>query len=158
MRVAANVQSHTGNVRQKNEDSFLSDPELGLFIVCDGVGGHAAGNVASQTAAQYIHKVIKENKAVIERYQKERTKENRSLLTFLVEKSIQAASKQISLMSDMDPAKRGMATTTEVFLIVEDHAILGHVGDSRIYMLRGGKTYALTEDHRVSAEMVLNGI
>ena len=158
MKVSANAFSHTGLVRQKNEDSFLADPQLGLFIVCDGVGGHAAGKTASETATQVIHKHIKENQATIQKYLKDKTKDNRAALSSLVERAIHTASKAIFSAAEADPSKRGMATTAEVFLLAGDHAILGHVGDSRIYLLRQGKNYHLTEDHSVSAEMVRNGI
>lgn len=150
--VAASVQTDTGCVREINEDSgrFVrpSDEaalkERGvLLVVADGMGGHSAGEVASGMAAELIPRLYFESDG-----------EPRDALRGAVEE----ANRQIHAASLADESKRGMGTTCTTLVLMDGQAYVAHVGDSRLYMLRDGKVYLLTEDHSAVMEMVKLGL
>lgn len=158
MKITSAGLSHKGLVRQENEDTIALEPHAGLFIVCDGMGGHAAGKHASSRAAEVIRQTLMSGQTTIAEYRKVKTPKTRSAVSALVEQAVQSAGKVLFTEGDKNPALKGMGTTAEVLLFVDDYAILGHVGDSRIYQIRDGKPMLLTEDHSVVAEMVRQGI
>ena len=158
MKITYCAETHQGNVRNHNEDSMLVDAELGLYMVCDGVGGRAGGKTASETATLQIQKFIKERKNILDQYKAKPSPQTRLAILNLLDQAINQASQTIFTMGEADPTKKGMATTAEVCVVVGDYAFLGHVGDSRIYLLRSGKMNLLTEDHSVVAEMVRKGL
>ncbi len=158
MKFVINSGTNRGLVRKSNEDFQLSDPFLGLVVVCDGVGGHASGEFASQMTGTRIHRYLQDHAGQVRVLQRENSKQARIALCRLVEAAIQAASLEVFRRSEVEPAHHGMATTVEVLLLSESHAILGHVGDSRTYLLRRGKSHCLTEDHTVAAEMLRSGL
>ncbi|MEN9722386.1 MAG: hypothetical protein RJB38_372 [Pseudomonadota bacterium] len=157
MKISANALSHQGLVRKNNEDFQITDVDLGIFIVCDGVGGHASGQVASALAARTIHETLSKNRPAIERARANPSRQTREELTLLLEKAVLAASSAVYQKSLAEPEHRGMATTAEILLLAGSYAILGHVGDSRAYLLRRGAVTCLTNDHTVASEMVRNG-
>lgn len=150
--VAASVQTDTGCVREINEDSgrFVrpSDErqlkEKGvLLVVADGMGGHSAGEVASGMAAEFVPHLYFDSDA-----------EPHAALRGAVEE----ANRRIHAASLEDESKRGMGTTCTTLVLLDGQAFAAHVGDSRLYMLRGGKVYLLTEDHSAVMEMVKLGL
>lgn len=147
-----------GLKRSHNDDYYLMDEELGLFIVCDGVGGHAAGDVASETCARTVREVVNKNRAVIDRYKSEPTKANRAKVGELLMNALQEANRRILEQASRDASKHGMSTTAEVVLYLGDFGIIAHVGDSRTYLVRNGACFQLTEDHKVSTEMQKQGL
>jgi len=138
MRYAA--LSDVGKVRERNEDFYHADGRL--FIVADGMGGHQAGDVASSAAVEEFLRCEKESRGV------DPLRRLRGCL--------QAANRVILKMAEKDPGLRGMGTTFTV-LLLEDGAYLGHVGDSRAYVLRGGTLNPLTRDHSLVEKMVREG-
>lgn len=136
-----------GRKRSHNEDAFLRDDELGLYIVADGMGGYAAGEVASSEAVEAVYGMIKRNKNLIEKFIYDPTQENAYHIQRLVESSIQSATYFIFGMAEVMPEKHGMGTTMSVLLIAGDHGFIGQVGDSRIYKIKGDNAFQLTEDH-----------
>ena len=157
IKVLGHGLSDPGLKRTSNEDAFLVDQELGLYLVCDGVSGHAAGDVASKMTIQLVHQHIKKNRAVIEAHSKEDTAVARESTVKLIEDAINLACGQVFKLSRQDESKRGMATTVTLFLRTGRHAMIAHVGDSRIYLARGEKSYQLTEDHSLLAEELRRG-
>ena len=147
----------TGKKRESNDDSLLVDQNLGLFIACDGVSGQAAGGTASQLAARFVKQVISENRAIVDRAIKDPSASNRAAAVKLMEQAIEFAGKEIFLAANADTTKKGMSTTIEIFLNLGSYAILGHVGDSRIYLMRKGNIHQLTEDHSVISELMKSG-
>lgn len=147
-----------GSVRKSNEDFYLIDEDLSLFIVCDGVGGSLCGEVASEVSARTIREGVQKHRAVIERYSQEKSKAHRDAVAQMLQAAVQAANAKIWAVSESDERKRGMCTTTDVLLLAGDHAFLAHVGDSRIYLLRDGKVHQLTSDHKVAEEMQKQGL
>ena len=148
--------SDTGRQREHNEDSFLIDHQLGLFVVCDGMGGHAAGEVASALAVKTFHDNIKREAWMLEGYAAKRGTEQvtRKQIITLLENAINQASSIVHIEAQKDPNKRGMGTTLVAVLMVARQAFVVWVGDSRIYLLRDSVLEQLTEDHSVFNELL----
>ncbi|HEU5073175.1 MAG TPA: cyclic nucleotide-binding domain-containing protein [Polyangiaceae bacterium] len=146
-----------GKKRDHNEDNFLVDKKLGLFVVCDGMGGHAAGEVASAIAVRTFHEEIKKGRDLIDDYAARKTgseKVNARDIQHMLEFAINRASSRVHAEAERDTGKRGMGTTLVALLIVGNQAFLTYVGDSRIYMLRDGMLQQMTEDHTVYNELI----
>ncbi|MDX2051736.1 MAG: Stp1/IreP family PP2C-type Ser/Thr phosphatase [Polyangiaceae bacterium] len=146
-----------GKVREHNEDNYLVDKKLGLFIVCDGMGGHAAGEVASAIAVRTFHEEVKREVELIEDFLAEKKGgarvSKRDLLNML-EFAVNRASGKVHSEAQRDAKKRGMGTTLVAILIVGSQAFIIYVGDSRLYQLREGQLQQLTEDHNVYNELI----
>jgi protein phosphatase len=140
VRLNVGSRSDVGKVRQANEDSFVVQEPL--FAVADGMGGHLAGDVASQTAVG----VITERAGTA-------TLDDPQTLSSL----LRAANRAIFEKSRSDPTLRGMGTTCTLVMIADGHAEIAHVGDSRAYLLRAGELTQLTEDHTLVSRMVKEG-
>ncbi len=146
-----------GKKREVNEDNFLVDKKLSLFVVADGMGGHASGEVASHLAVNELRNSIDANKDVIERYNRgDEAVRPHELLT-VMEHGVQTAGQVIYQRGVKEPDKRGMGTTTSALLIAGDRGFIAHVGDSRIYMVRAGQVVQLTEDHSLINELIRRG-
>jgi PPM family protein phosphatase len=146
-----------GKKREVNEDNFLVDKKLSLFVVADGMGGHASGEVASHLAVNELRNSIDANKDVIERYNRgDETVRPHEILT-VMEHGVQTAGQVIYQRGVKEPDKRGMGTTTSALLIAGDRGFIAHVGDSRIYMSRAGQVVQLTEDHSLINELIRRG-
>ncbi len=149
-----------GKVRDHNEDNFLVDKKLGLFIVADGMGGHAAGEVASAIAVRTVHEEIKREKELLDDYATGATGANKVTpkdVVALLEHAVQRACSKIHEEARADAAKRGMGTTLSSLLVVGTQGFIAHVGDSRIYLSRGGHAQQVTEDHTVYNELIKRG-
>jgi serine/threonine protein phosphatase PrpC len=149
-----------GKVRDHNEDNFLVDKKLALFIVADGMGGHAAGEVASAIAVRTVHEEIKREKELIDDYVAGATGASKVTpkdIVALVEHAVQRACSKIHEEARVDAVKRGMGTTLSALLVVGHQGFIAHVGDSRIYLSRGGHIQQLTEDHTVYNELIKRG-
>ena len=142
-------------MREHNEDFFIIDKDVNLAIVCDGVGGHLAGEVASQLAATSICGYIRDK---ISSFQE---KENQNSLVADIEKILKAAiseaNKQVWLESQKDEKKKGMGTTLVLALYFKDLLFYAHLGDSRIYLLRDDKAEQITKDHSFINELINTG-
>ena len=146
-----------GRQRKQNEDNFLVDPALNLCVVADGMGGHAAGEVASQIAVHEVSRVARESTDLIKRYGREHSPEDRAEILVAMEHAIQSACSSIFHRGQSEPDKRGMGTTTSALLLAGDRGFIAHVGDSRIYLIRQGQLHQLTEDHSLINELVRRG-
>ena len=149
-----------GKVRDHNEDNFLVDKKLGLFIVADGMGGHAAGEVASAIAVRAVHEEIKRETDLLNDYVSGATggsKVTPKDIVALVEHAVQRACSKVHEEAVNDPGKRGMGTTLSVLLLVGNQGFIAHVGDSRIYLARDGRVQQVTEDHTVYNELIKRG-
>lgn len=145
MQLAVAAGSDVGMIRSGNEDSFFADPKEhpGLFIVADGMGGHAAGEVAS---AMTVEIVTRELHAL-----RDLTSERAKLQVYDALKHANAA---VFERTTTESDKQGMGTTASVLLLGNDRYLIGHVGDSRIYRLRDGAFGQLTKDHSYVQEQV----
>lgn len=138
--------SNVGLVRQNNEDYWTYVPEDNLFVLADGMGGHRAGEVASKEAAEGVCSSFRNNFA----------ESDKSLVTSmeLLFDSICDINRFIYRMSRQYPELRGMGTTLCCVQLHSDGLIFGHVGDSRIYRLRGKQLERLTKDHSLLRELI----
>jgi serine/threonine protein phosphatase PrpC len=150
--IAASVQTDKGCVREINEDSgrFVqpSDPAQfdargALLIVADGMGGHSAGEVASRMAVEVISRLYYETKGTP---------------LAALKHAVEEANRRINDEAAADESKHGMGTTCTALALCGGEALAAHVGDSRLYMMRGGQFYQLTEDHSAVTEMVKLGL
>ncbi len=149
MRLEAFAWTDAGPVRDNNEDSFMVDEDAGVFIVADGMGGHAAGEVASRLAVEVIRGLLMEtldpDETRLERDVSDPADQLRERLRYAMNQS----SVRIRKEAQRNPAYTGMGTTVCVLMFDSDQAHLAHVGDSRIYLLREGELTRLTRDHTV---------
>jgi len=156
----AGAATHVGNVREHNEDNHLVDTDRGLFAVCDGMGGHAAGEVASGLAIQIVREQWGSSpmRAAVQRWAKDGSADARRALIDALRDAVMAAHLQITADAEQDLKKRGMGTTFVGFAIAGGDAVFGHAGDSRAYLVRGGMAMQLTEDHTLLARLAAAGI
>ncbi|MCP4599702.1 MAG: Stp1/IreP family PP2C-type Ser/Thr phosphatase [Proteobacteria bacterium] len=146
-----------GRVRDHNEDNFLIDKNLNLFVVADGMGGHAAGEIASAVAVNSMRDVVQQNKDLIEAFREGSQIASANDVMNLLEHAVQKASVEIYGKAQREKEKRGMGTTLSALLVINDRGFIAHVGDSRIYLLRGGRVIQLTEDHSLINELIKRG-
>ena len=152
------ARTDIGRKRKHNEDSFLVDEELGLYVVADGMGGHAAGEVASAQAVKSIREALLEGKPILNAFKSTPTVEAREHVAQLMEKAIHKACADIYGIASGDTGKRGMGTTVVALLCAGRKAVVGHVGDSRVYLFRNGRAHQLTEDHTIIQEQLKRGL
>ena len=122
-----------GRKRQHNEDAMLVDAPLGLFIVADGMGGHAAGEVASSRATEVVRQHMVSNRHLLKDLSTNTSQDARNAAQALMEVAIQRACADIFRMALSDPSKRGMGTTFVCLAVSGNKGVIGHVGDSVSY-------------------------
>lgn len=146
-----------GRTRDHNEDNFLVDKKLKLFVVADGMGGHAAGEVASSVAVHEVRRVVSENREIVKAARTVDTPENREALLDLLDTAIRSACRKVFDHAEENPDRKGMGTTLSFMIIAGGRGYIGHVGDSRIYLVRDGRVHQLTEDHSLVNELIKRG-
>ncbi len=161
-RLAVGGATSRGCVRERNEDRFLvqqlawSDGdechELAMLVVCDGMGGHQAGDKASSLAVRTIAGTLAPALAGI--LQGPSREAGAAVLTRHLERAFQEAHTAVLRRADSDPACKGMGSTGAAAIVWDDQAFLGHVGDCRVYHQRGGQLTQVTRDHSLVARMV----
>ncbi len=144
-----------GRKRTHNEDNFLVDQDLRLFVVADGMGGHASGEVASAMAVHTIREIVWSERELFESAEDDPAWHMQ--VCMLLEYAVHIACDQIFRKGCQEPEKKGMGTTVVVLMLVNDRGYIAYVGDSRIYLLRGGIVYQLTEDHSLMNELIRQG-
>ena len=110
MNVASYALTDVGRRRTENEDGFVADEEVGLFAVCDGMGGHAAGEIASSLALEIIRKEVRSNTRILRALAADASGQHRAAAVELMERAVQRACREIYRMAENDPSKRGMGT------------------------------------------------
>ena len=130
--------SDPGLERSINEDRVLVDDTRGFFLVVDGLGGHAAGETAAETAIDIIGKELRTARIIDEA---------------AIRKAITAANNEIFRLSDANASWRGMACVLTLAVAVGDQFLIGHVGDSRLYLFWNGKLQKVTLDHSPVGEL-----
>ena len=146
-RIQAACVTDTGLVRASNQDSVFCDDKLGLFMVADGMGGHAGGETASKLC---IETVVSEIESSLSTSHLEE-------LPKVLRSSFNTASEIIFDEASNNSSLKGMGTTATLAAIVSDRATIAHVGDSRCYLVRNGSIKQLTTDHSLVAEEVRQG-
>jgi protein phosphatase len=144
-------------VRTGNEDSFVVAPELGLFAVADGMGGHNAGEVASRMAIDVLRDYLSRTAAGGEVLMGSSNPGFSEAANHLAS-GIRLANRVVYESAQSNPAWKSMGTTVVAALVRDDRLSIAHVGDSRAYLIRGGSILQLTEDHSMVAEQVRMGL
>ena len=148
MQLTVAARTDVGMIRSGNEDSFFAHatPEVGVFIVADGMGGHAAGEVASEMTVQIISRELETLGGV-----------DAGAIDRLAE-AIRHANRAVYERTIHESDKQGMGTTASVLVVSGTQFIIGQVGDSRVYLLRDGALRQLTKDHSYVQEQVDAGL
>jgi PPM family protein phosphatase len=150
-------KTDVGRKRDHNEDYFLITQEMGIYIVCDGMGGHAAGEVASKLCAESVTYELKQNGQTLSKYREVPNDQNREQVKMLVHQAILNSCQKVFDEAQVDNSKAGMGTTLVLVLVVGNNAFVAHVGDSRVYLFRNSNIHQLTQDHSMVSEMVQQG-
>jgi serine/threonine protein phosphatase PrpC len=151
-------KSDVGCVRTNNEDNFGFDARYGIFIVCDGMGGAAAGEVASKMSVDAVLTYFREGSKNGNFPSVGHTFEGVSERANALASAIQLANTAVFEMGSKHAAQRGMGSTIVAVLAKGNFFSIGHVGDSRIYLLRHGNIQQLTNDHSLVMEQVRRGL
>ena len=158
MRIASGGVTDVGRVRSNNEDSFKIVEPLNLFVLSDGMGGEAHGEIASAIAVETVVKHCLDFKANPAAKVIGTVQPNWSARTKRLSTAVHLANKNIFKSAEENPDQRGMGATLTVVWIDGAKLSVAHVGDSRAYLLRGGSLLQLTRDHSLVAEQVRRGI
>ncbi len=145
-----------GMVRSHNEDSIASDAANGLVVLADGMGGYNAGEVASGMATTVITTEVAQILAKVQPY--ELGEDNKILATRIVREQILKANTSIYQAAQSQPQYAGMGTTLIVCLFYDNKLMVGHLGDSRVYMMRDEKFSQVTRDHSLLQEQIDSGL
>ncbi len=144
-----------GRVRASNEDSFGYDERLGIFVVCDGMGGHAAGEVASRIAVDTVLGYFRAHEPAVKQ---NAYLDDAPLGARLLAEAVKQANDSILEYAEAHKNTSGMGTTLVAARFFEGTISIANVGDSRIYLLREGELLQLTEDHSLVMEQVRRGM
>jgi protein phosphatase len=157
LRISARGLTDVGQRRDHNEDALLIDVDLGLFVVADGMGGHAGGATASRLAIESIRaELLRLRQAEPELFGSGAEGEENPLPDALG-RAVERACAVIFEAAQAEPELAGMGTTVTAALVDGHSAFVAHVGDSRAYLLRGGHIYQVTQDHSLVAEQLRVG-
>jgi PPM family protein phosphatase len=145
VRLLHAARTDVGMIRSGNEDNFAvsASGDRGLFIVADGMGGHAAGEVASEMAVQTVERELTGVRDLEDRASADKVKD-----------ALRKANRNIHDRTITEVDKQGMGTTASVLLVSDKKYLIGQVGDSRVYLLRDGALQQLTKDHSYVQEQV----
>ena len=143
MQITCAGRTDVGIIRSGNEDNYIVVPDRGIFVVADGMGGHAAGEVASEMAVRYVARELGSPHALSDEQVADRMRT-----------AIRAANGAIFQRTLTEHDKRGMGTTVTALVLYDARFLVGQVGDSRAYLLRDGKLVQLTKDHSYVQEQV----
>lgn len=146
VRYTAAAVTDRGRKRPSNEDAFGFSVEAGVYVVCDGMGGAAAGEIASSLAVDEVMRLLKG-----------RSQESEDQLPAAAENAVTAANEAIFSRAQRNERLNGMGTTLVVMATQEQHVWILNIGDSRCYLMRRGKLEQLTQDHSLVEEQVRLG-
>jgi len=145
LQIEFSAESDQGKIRESNEDSYVANGDHAIFLVADGMGGHAAGEIASQIAAAAVEEAL---------LQREPGFEMRELMRLAVEN----ANERVFDTQKVKPEFSGMGSTLTVLTFFDSHYYVAQVGDSRAYLFRDGALSQLTQDHSVVWSLFESGV
>jgi len=151
LKVEAAVQTDIGLVRRHNQDSFGSDDEFGLYVVCDGMGGAAGGDVASRISVDVFLNIARQELETLHDANAECTR-------CALQRAVAAANQAVLARAAFDIALRGMGSTLVAARVSGEKLTVVNVGDSRAYLVHNGSAVQLTRDHSFVAEQVSRGM
>ncbi|HYP89487.1 MAG TPA: protein phosphatase 2C domain-containing protein, partial [Polyangiaceae bacterium] len=152
-RTAFGVATDTGTKRDSNEDAHAVLPELAVFAVADGMGGHRAGEVAARLAIESIVAALGNPTAIraVERYVANAGLDSRRKVLAYLRRAVELANARIRREALANPDYSGMGTTLDVVWLARDHAFIAHAGDGRVYLARSRAVLQLTSDHTLAS-------
>ena len=158
MKLEVYGRTDVGKVRTNNEDNFVIDEEIGLFIVADGMGGHSSGEVASKMAVDVTRDSMRRfalngQKAILGKINPQFSEAANQLAS-----SVRLANQFIFESAKSKPQNQGMGTTIDSVLMHKNKIAIAHVGDSRVYLVRDNKLHQLTNDHSLVQDQVRQGL
>ncbi len=158
--VAFGGASHVGRVRQNNEDAWAIDPGLGLFVVADGMGGHAAGEVAAGIAVDTVCSSIQNRRAyeAFDAFVASPTLEARKQVFQALRDTVHQAHDAVCDEANRNRRLRRMGCTLDLALILGRQLFVVHVGDGRVYLARPTTTIQLTDDHTLKSSLIQGGV
>lgn len=154
-KIDARGATDVGRIRQSNQDAFLVDLNNNIFIVADGMGGHAGGEIASRLCVQEIANYLQRHEGILRTAGRQHPD---SRLSSILVESINHASTKIYEKALEEPDLKGMGTTSTLLKISGNQAYCAHVGDSRLYLIRKGFIYQITFDHSLVNEQLRAGL
>jgi protein phosphatase len=157
MKITFRARSDVGHEKTSNQDSYRANDEVDLYVVADGTGGSAAGDIASRTAVEAIEEFIKLTSNEDEISWPYGLDENLSLNANRLKTAARFANWKVIKKSRETPTYSGMSTTVVALLVEEETADIAHVGDSRAYLIRDDNLRCLTRDHSLVYELVSSG-
>ncbi|MGH8445352.1 MAG: Stp1/IreP family PP2C-type Ser/Thr phosphatase [Solimonas sp.] len=155
-KVSTATLTDPGRVRGNNEDAVAEDPEIGLLVLADGMGGYNAGEIASGISVTTVLDVLRRGWATL-RHGEVDADSGYSAESLLLKTAIETAHATIHQVSQTQPQCAGMGTTIVVALLHDDRLAVAYVGDSRLYRLRHGVLEQLTRDHSLLEELIARG-
>jgi len=158
MRITSCGITDVGLKRGHNEDNFLINEELNLFVVADGMGGHAGGEYASAISVNTVEEIVTNLELHGEPIDVEDPEDPVELTRERLRYAIRLAGRRVHEKAREEPEYTGMGTTAVALLIENGNAYIAHVGDSRLYVHREGRSMQVTEDHSLVAERVRAGL
>ena len=148
-----------GRRRSCNQDSLLFDDGMGLYAVADGMGGHAAGEIASREAIDTLRGMVRQGAHLLRAVDEgDHSSEALWRVGRLLESAVQAATYMVFGIAQNDPNQAGMGTTLSALLLCGPFGLTAQVGDSRVYLVRDGRVKQLTEDHTLIAWQLKQGL
>lgn len=141
-------RSHVGKVRAKNEDVWAEESDIGFFALADGMGGRQAGDIASRQAINELCSLVREFA-----HPEREGVGSHDFMQFL-RQAIEQVNTHVRDLGQSDASLEGMGTTLDCMKFFDTEVVIGHVGDSRIYRLRGGKLVQITKDHSLVRELI----
>ncbi|MBI3047316.1 MAG: serine/threonine-protein phosphatase [Acidobacteria bacterium] len=158
MHLRFGAATDPGLVRLRNEDRFIADPELGLFAVIDGMGGHTGGDLASATIAEAVTAFIRETAGDSDKTWPSGLDPQLSILANRLQVAIRSANRLLATRAKTNAALDGSGATLAAALFSEGELAISNVGDCRAYLLRRGELSQITRDHSIVAEQVALGL
>jgi len=147
---AYGAASHTGKVREQNEDAYALEPEAGLFVVSDGMGGHRGGQLASQIVVQDLLPVLEVSLARLRRGHPRTIRK-------LLQRHVSQQSREVHMEGHSESGYKDMGATVVLAFFHRGRAYIANLGDSRAYRFRRGRLRQLSQDHSLVAELVEQG-
>lgn len=158
MRITSCGMTDVGVKRTNNEDNFLINDELNLFVCCDGMGGHVGGEFASAIAVNTVEEVLTSMEFREEDIGIDPAENPVEFTREKLRYAVRLAGRRIFEKAEDEPEYKGMGTTCLVLLVDHGNAFIAHVGDSRGYLVRDGRIEQLTEDHSLVNERIRAGL
>ena len=158
MKIQSWGMTDVGRKRDHNEDSYGCYEDLQLYVVADGMGGHAAGEMASRISVESIHSIVGESSDVIDPGKTYDGPVEDSPVPKMLSDALRTACGNIFHKAQAEREYNGMGTTTTCLLFHGKHAFVAHVGDIRAYLMREGRILQLSEDHSLVNEQLKAGI